>query len=385
MVRKILFIFLAFSITLMANIGKIVALKGDITIIRDNSKQLAKLGSAILKSDELHTKNNAKAQLLFNDNTVITIGKNSIFKVQEYLFDDTNKEYKTNFQLLKGTFRTITGKIGKIAPDKFKLNSKTSSIGIRGTQILSKMAITGDKIACIEGEIIITHLKTGQTILIKAGEFVDIGINTKTLTPQKLQQENIKSMNTETRFTTNNEATPKLDNPNIVINEPENPTWGEWNKKPDTLSNLYADPNAKSISSITNPDVIVNATHTATYSGKIDGTFNKGGSVSNIVNNNSNEFKMTVNFGTSNITNGIIKGESTNLDTFTYKFNGTVKSDGTGFNLKQFGNGTGAIYKGTGTGQFYGSNGNIVKGTLNNFDDGYNDKIVNGNFTGTSD
>jgi len=383
MVKNTLILILILSSTLMANIGKIVALKGDLTIVRDSNTLIGKIGSEILKADEILTKENAKAQLLFNDNTVITIGKNSVFKVKEYLFDDSNKEYKTNFELLKGSFRTITGKIGKLAPHKFKLNSKTSSIGIRGTQILSRMAVIGDRIVCVESEIIITHIKTGQTIIIKAGEFVDLSEETTSLQAQTLSQKDIERLDQDTRFTTDDERDVQLNNLGVTVNDSKNESWGEWNKESDEVEILYTDSGSQSVSGETNPQVIVNATHTAIYSGKISGTHTNG-DTKTIYNNSANKFIMTLNFGTRNITGGKVEGAS-DAGSFNYDFKGTVKSDGTGFNLTQTANGfTAPTVNGTGTGNFLGSSGNIVKGDLS-FDDGYGTNTVEANFTATSD
>lgn len=390
MVKNSLLIFLFLATSLMANIGKIVALKGDVTIVRDNTQVIGTLGSVILKEDELLTKDNAKAQLLFNDNTVITIGKNSIFKVKEYLYDDINKEYATNFELLKGTFRTITGKIGKVAPDKFKLNSRTSSIGIRGTQILSRMAVVGDRIVCIEGEILVTHLKTGKSIVIKAGEFVDLNLDTQTLKAQKLQFEDIKNMDENTRFTLEDDKNVNLEELGVTVSEPENVAWGEWNTEAEDTSASFAGPNAKGIGSETTPEIIVNSKHTATYKGKIDAThyqYDAAGGTwvdkGKYVDNSTNEFQMTVNFGTRDITNGVIKGEtsggsSVNITNIT----GTVKADGSGFDL---GNGdwNANPTTGSGSGSFYGTNGEIVKGTYS-YKDQYGDQKSEGNFNGTS-
>ncbi len=382
MVRKLLFLFIVFTLTLSANIGKIVALKGDLTIVRDSDKIVGEVGSIILKNDEILTKSNGKAQLLFNDNTVITIGKNSVFKINEYLYDEQNKNYKTDFGLLKGTFRTITGKIGKLAPSKFKLNSKTSSIGIRGTQILSRMAVVGDRIVCIEGEIVITHLKTGQSIVIPAGQFVDLGVDTKVLKPQKLQQQDIQNMDDSTRFSLSDEKEVTLDDLDVVVSEPENVAWGEWNEEADDTENLFVEQNTNPV---TDPDVIINATHTATYTGKIEGTHVKDG-VNYGGYDPSNSFEMTVNFGSRAITNGKIFGEASGgKDVDITNLTGTVNLDGSGFTL---GNGdwkmTGDAIGST-EGKFYGSSGNIIHADYSYTTTYSGTETSSGTITATSD
>ncbi len=379
MVRKLLFLFIVFTLTLSANIGKIVALKGDLTIVRDSDKIVGEVGSIILKNDEILTKSNGKAQLLFNDNTVITIGKNSVFKINEYLYDEQNKNYKTDFGLLKGTFRTITGKIGKLAPSKFKLNSKTSSIGIRGTQILSRMAVVGDRIVCVEGEIVITHLKTGQSIVIPAGQFVDLGVDTKVLKPQKLQQQDIQNMDDSTRFSLSDEKEVTLDDLDVVVSEPENVAWGEWNEEAEETEDIFVvqtDPNA-----VTNPDVIINRTGTAKYSGSFSGNlYDGGGNVYRAYSSNST-IDFNINYGTKQLSNGEISAKYNPGGTDTYEFEGTIKANGTGITLTQ--TSINPITPGSGSATFHGPTGSTIELEINDFEDYATGKKASGTGTAT--
>jgi hypothetical protein len=113
-------------------VATITAIKGDAIIQRAGKNIVAKLGAKLEQSDDLLTQNNAKVQIIFKDETVISIGKNSHFSIKEYIFDD-NQAPVAKFGMLKGAMRTITGQIGKIAPDKFTVQAKTATIGIRGT------------------------------------------------------------------------------------------------------------------------------------------------------------------------------------------------------------------------------------------------------------
>jgi len=382
MVRNIFILVFVITLPMMANIGKIVAIKGDAQIIRDDKKIIAKLGSLVLKNDELSTKDNTKLQLLFNDNTVITIGKNSKFKVNEYLFDESKDSYEASFGLLKGTFRTITGKIGKVAPSKFKLNSKTSSIGIRGTHILSRMAIVGDRIVCVEGEIIITHLKSGKTIILKAGEFVDVSADSDVLKAQKLTQKDIEFLDIDTRFLMNEEKEVKLEKLGLLVETPESVGWGVWNENPKEVEDLFLSNVEQGFSNVTDPDIIINATHTATYTGKVSGShYTASANVGSYINNANNVLNMDINFGTDNITADFsaeyFNTVAGSISTDTVNgITGTVNADGSGFDLLGPNGAIGGsgTWGGTGTGTFSGPGGEYISGDLN-LDDGNTEKI----------
>ncbi|MCP4971408.1 MAG: hypothetical protein GY932_12555 [Arcobacter sp.] len=173
-IKIILLSILLLSTTLFANIAKIVAFKGNAIIIRENKTINIKSNSFIFKNDTIITKNHTKIQILFKDETIVSIGKNSSFKVADYLFDDKNNKYKAEFNMLQGAFRTITGKIGKYAPNKFNLKTKSASIGIRGTQIIMNLTPTLEEIFCTEGKIFIQKFDSDISSIVNAGEFVSI-------------------------------------------------------------------------------------------------------------------------------------------------------------------------------------------------------------------
>lgn len=115
-----------------AYIGKIAAMSREVSIIRDSKSTKASSGHTIEQKDTIKTSKGGVAQIEFNDKTVITVGENSIFSVEEYLNDD--KAPNARFKADKGYFKVVTGQIGKVAPDKFKIDTKTATIGIRGTE-----------------------------------------------------------------------------------------------------------------------------------------------------------------------------------------------------------------------------------------------------------
>ena len=190
MVKIFLYLFLMTEI-LFGSVGKVVTSRGEVTVLRGQNQLVVKTGLEIEEKDTIKTSSNGKLQIMFADDTLITIGKESEFSVKEYLFDN-NTNSKASFGISKGTFRAITGAIGKIAPQNFKLTSKSASIGIRGTQIYAEIKEDLDFVACTEGMITVTSLTTGQTIEIPAGSFTIIKPNQDPQTPTLLEDDTIR-------------------------------------------------------------------------------------------------------------------------------------------------------------------------------------------------
>jgi hypothetical protein len=143
--------------------------------VRNQQKIIAYNDSEIFKEDIIETLQNSKVQVRFLDDTVITLGANSTLNVQEYVAPTQSSSPKAKFGFSKGTFKTITGKIGKIAPQNFTLQTKTATIGIRGTIVVGALGDSGDEIGCLQGSIEVKPLGGGEGVVVGAGERTFVG------------------------------------------------------------------------------------------------------------------------------------------------------------------------------------------------------------------
>ena len=191
--NKSLFLLMFLSTSIFAQIGQVVALKGEVNVERESKIQELLLKDEIFKNDQISTLNNSRTQLLLNDETIITIGENSIFKVDEYLFNE-EKDSSLKMNFFNGTFKIISGKIGKLNPNNFKLQTKTASIGIRGTEILLQLEAKKEKIMCTQGTIIVTMKETNKTIILNIGESLVVNLITNKLSVEKNDTRNINEV-----------------------------------------------------------------------------------------------------------------------------------------------------------------------------------------------
>jgi hypothetical protein len=151
--KKIIILLFSF-ICLFANIGTVVDVVGHSTLVRNgqNIKVLPKL--QLKEHDFIKTGKDAKVKIFFKDNTAVSLGQNTIFEIDTYLFTG-KKDSKIKFKVLKGFFKTVTGKISKVAPQRFKLQTKNATIGIRGTVFAAKVGDNADVVMCTDGKIIL--------------------------------------------------------------------------------------------------------------------------------------------------------------------------------------------------------------------------------------
>jgi len=158
------YIFLLLTITSFANIGTIMVSNGDAHVQRSKQVLTVKNGMDILKGDEIVTKKRTRVQVMLNDDTVITIGPDSSFSFIDYLFDGS-KQSTIKMQANRGFFRSVTGKIGKIAPERFKVKTQLATIGIRGTDFSAQLSDGSASYICNRGEITLNYANLQKNVL----------------------------------------------------------------------------------------------------------------------------------------------------------------------------------------------------------------------------
>ncbi len=165
-------VFLTLTLSLFAHIASFSALRGTVTLIDHQGSRNVKMGDTIEVNATIKTAHNAKAQLLFKDKTVVTLGRDSEFKVNDYIFDMKKSKMRVKMHFKKGFFKTITGKIGHIAPKSYIMKTSNSTIGFRGTHLLMKLTEKEEFIACTQGLIEVKIL--GKEIEVPQDRFIRV-------------------------------------------------------------------------------------------------------------------------------------------------------------------------------------------------------------------
>jgi len=181
--KRLIFLFLFLGTYLLASVATITAIKGDVEVVRNEKSIKAVVGFSLNVKDSVKTIGKSVAQLSFTDDTVVTLGKDSNFNIDDYIFEPKVK--KTRFNIAKGVFKSITGKIGKVAPKKFKIKTKTATMGIRGTTILGRVTDDQSTFACTVGAIAVTSNATGEVVRVNAGQITQVGLGESPSIPRE--------------------------------------------------------------------------------------------------------------------------------------------------------------------------------------------------------
>jgi hypothetical protein len=127
-----------------ADVGLIKVSKGSVQIQRGGEKLSAAVGSAVQPSDVIVTGADGSAGVTFTDNSLVSVGPNSVFAIDKYSFDTTTHVGEFEGNLKKGRLAAISGKMVKQSPESMKIRTPSAIMGVRGTEFVVQVDDAGN-------------------------------------------------------------------------------------------------------------------------------------------------------------------------------------------------------------------------------------------------
>jgi hypothetical protein len=125
----------------LSPIGKIQSTTGSVTIEHASAVIVqanvptgagqAKVGDPVYRGDMIQTGADGKLGIVFADGTSFNISSNARMELNEFVYDPNSQANSTLFNLSKGTFTFVAGKVAKSGD--MKINTPVGTMGIRGT------------------------------------------------------------------------------------------------------------------------------------------------------------------------------------------------------------------------------------------------------------
>jgi hypothetical protein len=113
--------------------AKVELVTGAVTITApDRSRRIPKQGDMLYEGDAVSTGVDGELQAEMMDSGVIAVRPNTEMSITKYQAEG-NATDTSVFGLLKGSFRSITGWIGKNNPARYRIVTPTATVGVRGT------------------------------------------------------------------------------------------------------------------------------------------------------------------------------------------------------------------------------------------------------------
>jgi FecR protein len=136
---------------------------------RDGQARPLAKGTELDSGDTIRTNNEGRAQIRFTDGSYVSLQPNTDFAISEYKFEGKDDD-RGFFGLVKGAMRTVTGAVGRVNRNSYRITTPTATVGIRGTGGRIEVLLDGSTlIAGTSG--IWTLTNPSGTLDIPAGRF----------------------------------------------------------------------------------------------------------------------------------------------------------------------------------------------------------------------
>jgi len=115
-------------------IGRAILVIGDVSVMRNGVETPLSRNAGVFSGDLVKTGPSSNAQLRMEDNSLIALRPRTELRIDEFKYSGKEDGSERGFfSLLRGGFRAVTGAVGRLNRENYKVSSPTATIGIRGT------------------------------------------------------------------------------------------------------------------------------------------------------------------------------------------------------------------------------------------------------------
>ena len=138
------------------NIGVAASVVRDATgTVGADTRALA-TGAPLLEDEVIRTGAASKVQILFQDETALTIGSDAEVTLDEFVYDATANTGTFSLDAARGAFRFVTGNLSSAS---YAIDTPIATIGVRGTVLDVNVEEDGEvTVTLVEGGAVITAL-----------------------------------------------------------------------------------------------------------------------------------------------------------------------------------------------------------------------------------
>ena len=193
--------------SMSANIGEVTKQDGqDASIARDADTIIVGPGTGVQMNDAITT-SKAKLELTFDDNTKVSITRQSKLVIDDFVYDANSGTGKLAMNVAMGTVRYASGAIARNSRENVRLRTPTATIAVRGTDFTMTVDEIGRSLVillpscptpttCFTGEI---EVSTDVGIVLLTQAFQATVVTSKDAKPTKpkildILEQNIDNM-----------------------------------------------------------------------------------------------------------------------------------------------------------------------------------------------
>lgn len=143
--------------------GEVTAAMGEAQVVpSEGDKREAVQGMQLHVGDTLQTGAGGHMHIRMVDDALVSLRPNSKLKITRYAYQPGDAATtQIRLDLLQGTVRSVTGKGGQLAKDRFRMNTPIAAIGVRGTDFITQAEAENTRVYVAFGAIVLAPLGAG--------------------------------------------------------------------------------------------------------------------------------------------------------------------------------------------------------------------------------
>lgn len=155
------------------HVGRINKVQNEAEVISASGTEAALIGTQVRMKDELRTGADARLQVTFRDNTVLTLGEQARVMIDRYVYDPERAIGETVLKAAAGAFRFAAGRMDSLKDKNILVSTPVAQIGVRGTEFWGGPIDGTYGVFLIEGEVTVTS-QGGSVTLSGSGQGIDL-------------------------------------------------------------------------------------------------------------------------------------------------------------------------------------------------------------------
>ncbi|MBK9442518.1 MAG: FecR domain-containing protein [Comamonadaceae bacterium] len=155
--------------------GYVTRLRGEVQTLVETKTQPLVVGNALYLGQRVSTGADARLEARMTDGSVLTLGERTEFVIEQ-VAGSSAQAADSNFSLLKGVLRAITGKlVSGQSPASWQVRTPVASIGVRGTELWAGFDLLGAgsdtlDVVMLEGKGVYVKNSHGTIELARVGD-----------------------------------------------------------------------------------------------------------------------------------------------------------------------------------------------------------------------
>ena len=158
-------------------IGVFTAVLGAVTVAHPGVARLqpVKLHDEVLFKDVIETHRESRTKAFFEDDSVLTVGENSLVEITEHIYDPDQNRRSMVVKLMQGKLRALVSKVFKGAGSKFEIHTPTAVAAARGTYFVVWTEHDTTGIVNIGESGRVDFTAGGTTVTVAPGQYSVVG------------------------------------------------------------------------------------------------------------------------------------------------------------------------------------------------------------------